>query len=141
MPAGLAFTNLRIYQRMISTATMPTSPVPIAYLARPMMPQGGAAPRRPQYGAARECADFEVREQPQRRLSDRRNRKDTRNIMILVPLLNPTSVTITAEKSCECRVRGSTAPSGGLGGERPRQRLHGRLHAARARRRPHQVAH
>src|SRR5712671_4928433 len=41
-------------------------------------------------------------------MSELRNRKDTSNIMILVPLLNPKFATGRAAKSCELRVRGTS---------------------------------
>src|SRR3977135_778595 len=55
------------------------------------------------------CPDSEVRKHSPRPLSELRNRKDTSNIMILVPLLNPKFATVPAAKSCELRVRGTRA--------------------------------
>jgi hypothetical protein len=55
------------------------------------------------------CPDFEVRKHSPRALSELRNRKDTSNSMILVPLLNPKFANVPAEKSCELRVRGTRA--------------------------------
>src|SRR3977135_1745965 len=57
------------------------------------------------------CPDSEVRKHSPRPLSELRNRKDTSNIMILVPLLNPKFATVPAARSCELRVRGTRAGS------------------------------
>src|SRR5882672_11955067 len=59
-----------------------------------------------------QCPDSEVRKHSPRPLSELRNRKDTSNIMILVPLLNPKFATVPAAISCELRVRGTSACSG-----------------------------
>src|SRR3977135_3201232 len=55
------------------------------------------------------CPNPEVRKHSPRPLSELRNRKDTSNIMILVPLLNPKFATVPAAKSCELRIRGTRA--------------------------------
>src|SRR5712672_3598034 len=63
------------------------------------------------FGIMRSCPNSEVRKHSPRPLSGLRNRKDTSNFMILVPLLNPKFATVPAEKSCELRVRGTRACS------------------------------
>src|SRR5262252_2129449 len=63
----------------------------------------------------RSCPDSEVRKHSPRALSELRNRKDTGNSMILVPLLNPEFATVTAA----LRVRGTSSRSCDLGRQRP----------------------
>src|SRR5262245_65669187 len=56
------------------------------------------------------CPDSEVRMDSRRTVCELRNQRDTSNCMILVPLLNPKFANALAAKSCELRVRGTSAP-------------------------------
>jgi len=53
------------------------------------------------------CPDSEVRTRSRQSRCKLRNQRDTSNVMILVPLLNPKFANTLAARPCELRVRGT----------------------------------